>query len=292
KISYMYDEPFADSSQIPTFLVSELARQHVTVALSGDGGDELFAGYNRYTFVDEHWNKLSRTPQPIRWLMSSLLMSISPSAWDKLLFTVRNAGNKVHKLAGLMHIRTGMEFYQSVNAYWPNPDQLIRGSEPFDYHIRKMPAGLTLIEQMQFQDLLQYLPDDILTKVDRASMAVSLEARVPLLDHRIVEMSWQVPQALKKNKWALRQILYKHVPKQLIERPKMGFGVPIEDWMRGTIKEWTMDTLSEASINKDGLLNYAPIGKKLQEHMSGKRNWQYPLWGLLMFQDWYSNYRK
>ena len=293
-LRHMYDEPFADSSQIPTFLVSQLACKHVKVALSGDGGDELFAGYNRYTFADQYWNKLSKIPRPLRKLAGSALMALPPSSWDRLLSKYNNAGDKIHKLAGAMASHSGMNFYQSVNSYWQNPHELVLNSKQKAYPISDMPEGLNLIEQMQYQDSLQYLPDDILTKVDRASMSVSLEARVPLIDHRVVEMSWQLPQSMKirngQSKWALREILYKHVPKELIERPKMGFGVPIGNWMRGSIKEWMLDTLSKDNIIKDGLLNYAPIEEKINEHMSGKRNWQNQLWGLLMFQDWYNKH--
>jgi asparagine synthase (glutamine-hydrolysing) len=294
----MYDEPFSDSSQIPTFLVSELTRRHVTVSLSGDGGDELFAGYNRYFHAEAIFAKIRRLPGPVRPLSAALMRSLSPRAWTTLFRMVPyrwrppHAGDKMHKLAAIV-MGDEHTFYRRLISHWEDPEQIVPGARErkgivWDETMAERIPDLT--ERMQYLDTLTYLPDDILTKVDRSSMAVSLESRIPLLDHRVVEMAWRMPKQMKirdgQAKWVLRQVLYRHVPKELIERPKMGFGVPIDKWLRGPLREWAEELLNEKELQTDGILNPAPIHEKWREHLSGHRNWQYHLWNVLMFQAW------
>jgi asparagine synthase (glutamine-hydrolysing) len=295
----IYDEPFADSSQIPTFLVSQLARKHVTVALSGDGGDELFAGYNRYAHGLAMTKAARLMPSMLRRAISKGVLSLSPDAWGRLFRAVpaskrpRLVGDKMHKLAGVIaEDETG--FYKKLTSQWDGAWALVPGAEEpngdlSDLAIRSRFSNE--VSWMQYLDTLSYLPDDILTKVDRASMAVSLEARVPILDHRVVEFAWSLPHRFKiregTSKWLLRQVLYRHVPKALIERPKMGFGVPIEAWLRGPLREWGEELLSTEALGMSGLLSPEPIREKWQEHQSGQRNWQQFLWNILMFQAWY-----
>ncbi|HYL32826.1 MAG TPA: asparagine synthase (glutamine-hydrolyzing) [Stellaceae bacterium] len=289
----MYDEPFADSSQIPTFLVSEMTRRHVTVALSGDGGDELFAGYTRYFRSEAVRRVLDVVPRGARGLAAAAVKSVAPSTWSALgSWAIPQFGDRVHKLAGALAGTPG-DFYRLMVTHWDNPDAIVRGgAEPkgllWDESLAaRVPDP---VERMQYLDTLTYLPDDILTKVDRASMAVSLEARVPLLDHRVVEFSWRLKPALKASggvgKRVLRGVLDRYVPKALIDRPKMGFGVPIDSWLRGPLKEWAEDLLGERRLAAEGVFDPAPIRAKWREHLSGARNWQYPLWTVLMFQAW------
>ena len=302
RLPSLYDEPFADSSQIPTFLVSQMTGQHVKVALSGDAGDELFAGYNRYQLTASLWPKLSSMPQSMRKLAAWGLTRFSPDTLNlwashtplaKRWFGV---GDKLHKGAGVMGVGSVAELYQGMVAMgWQNPSGLVRGlgADANTLHMPDLP-GLSDVERMMAFDLLNYLPDDILTKVDRAAMGVSLEARVPFLDHRVVEFTWRLPMDYKLRrendafvtKWALRQVLYRHVPKALIERPKVGFGVPLEHWLRGPLRDWAEALLSEERINRDGFLNPGPVRQRWQEHLSGKRNWQHSIWCVLMFQAW------
>ena len=300
----MYDEPFADSSQIPTFLVSKLARGSVTVSLSGDGGDELFGGYNRYSLIRRIWNSTRFVPARLLNATSSLLHAIPPASIDRAFRLLRPIlpkslrhgapGNKAQKLATFFSLNSPQALYYEALSHWTNPEKLVIGShEPNSVRecIENLSAGSTSIEEvMMLTDMLNYLPDDILTKIDRASMAVSLEARVPLLDHRVVEFAWTLPLSLKirnrENKWILRQILYKYVPTVLIERPKMGFGVPIDRWLRGPLRDWAESLLSEQSLSDHGLLKSHFIREKWHEHISGHHNWQYLLWDVLVFQDW------
>lgn len=299
----IYDEPFSDSSQIPTFLVSQLARKHVTVSLSGDAGDELFTGYNRYMLTANTWSKLSQIPRPIRNLIAKMITILSPTSWNRIanilvkihpLFSQWvNVGDKLHKGAGVMGARDVEGLYRGLVTHWPQPENIVlSGKEPLTLLTGNRPnfEGLNNIERMMLLDLLTYLPDDILCKVDRAAMAVSLETRVPFLDHHVVEFSWKLPLKYKiregQSKWILRQVLYRHVPKKLIERPKMGFGVPIGDWLRSPLRDWAEDLLDESRLCQDGYFHPSPIRKKWQEHLSGRRNWQHHLWDVLMFNAW------
>lgn len=299
----IYDEPFSDSSQIPTFLVSQLARQHVTVALSGDAGDELFCGYQRYMFASNLWRRIAALPLPLRTAISRGITALSPQSWNRLAnpFTPwlkrgkrpLNIGDKLHKGARILPNSSSDALYRQLVSHWDNPGLVVRGGhEPSTYLFGNSPSmeGLDDVQRMMVLDMLSYLPDDILTKVDRAAMSVSLESRIPFLDHRVVEFAWSLPQSLKvregHNKWILRQVLYRHVPKALIERPKMGFGVPIDSWLRGPLREWAEDLLDESRLRQDGFFNPVPIRQKWQEHLAGQRNWQYHLWDVLMFQAW------
>ena len=303
RLPSLYDEPFADSSQIPTFLVSQLARQHVTVSLSGDAGDELFGGYNRYNLTAHLWRRLSVLPLPLRRVVAWTLTRLSRQSLDRVAGWVpatarwASVGDKLHKGAGVLASQSIDDLYLGMVSNWEVPDALvIGGKEPptmLTGQRLELP-GLGDVERMMALDMLSYLPDDILTKVDRAAMGVSLETRVPFLDHRVVEFAWRFPLDYKlrmenggyTTKWALREVLYRHVPKALVERPKMGFGVPIDSWLRGPLRDWAEDLLSEARLRRQGYLNSAPIRRKWIEHLGGRRNWQHQLWAVLMFEAW------
>lgn len=308
RLPQLYDEPFADSSQIPTFLVSQLARQKVTVSLSGDAGDELFCGYNRYAMTTSLWGKLAAVPVPVRKLAARSFVSLSPMTWNKLAEGARrltggfpryaNFGDKVHKGAAVLASNSLEGLYLNLVSHWRDPASVVLGAKVLPTQLDgNTPSleGLCGVQRMMAMDTLSYLPDDILCKVDRAAMGVSLETRVPFLDHRVVEFAWRLPQSLKmrdgQSKWALRQVLYRHVPKALIERPKMGFGVPIGEWLRGPLKPWAELLLDEARLQQEGFFHPAPIRKKWEEHRSGQRNWEHQLWNVLMFQAWYEQNR-
>ena len=299
KLPYIYDEPFADSSQIPTYLVSELARRHVTVSLSGDGGDELFYGYGRYSTAEKIWGNLSLFPQPVRNLFSALLSHAPARAMEAALtvlpkrLQISNFADRLPKLAEFIGRPNGEAFYRDLVSHAKNPSALVLGSQEPDTILSRsdwLPPLSGLREKMMYLDQMTYLPDDILTKVDRASMAVSLEARVPLLDHRVVEFAWRVPMKYKyrdgQGKWLLRQVLYRYVPRELMERPKMGFGVPIEHWLRGPLRDWAEALLDENRLRDEGYFDPLPIRRMWDEHISGKRRWHYYLWDVLMFQAW------
>lgn len=303
RLSQIFDEPFSDSSQIPTFLVSELARRHVTVSLSGDGGDELFAGYGRYGTARATWGKISRIPLGLRHAVASALLALPTRMLDIEFFWLAPllnrhgrpgyVGDKLKKAAELIGHREADAFYRDLVSDWKNPSDIVLGGHELptkltDPGVRAAFTDLT--HRMMYLDTVCYLPDDILVKVDRTSMSVGLEARVPLLDHRVLEFAWRLPLSVKvkpgATKWALRQVLYKYVPRELVERRKMGFGVPIDSWLRGPLREWGESLLDERRLRSEGYFDPAPIRAKWAEHLSGARNWQYCLWDVLMFQSW------
>jgi asparagine synthase (glutamine-hydrolysing) len=299
----LYDEPFADPSQIPTYLVAQLARQHVTVGLSGDGGDELFGGYHRYFWVQNIWRKLGWMPTSVRAALAGVLSTVPVHSWDGLFslfdrvlparLRYSDPGEKLHKLADLLASRSAEDVYWGMVEHW-------RGHSPVIGMERVQLAKPTWIElpdlmhRMMYMDSISYLPDDILTKVDRAAMGVSLETRVPFLDHRVFEFAWRLPASMKarngQGKWVLRQLLYRHVPQVLVERPKMGFGIPINDWLRGPLRDWAADLLAPAKITGGGYLATAAIQSKWDEHQAGRRDWSSALWDALMFQAWYAHH--
>lgn len=301
----LYDEPFADSSQIPTHLVSQLARQNVTVALSGDAGDELFGGYSRYFWVPRIWSRLSILPTPVRKYVGQALAAVPVDSWDYLSSTVfgnslgvTRLGDKVHRMADRMRqVKSMDELYRSLVSEWADPADLVLGEngEPVIEPNSLLDLPLPLPDMLQplpmmYQDSMTYLADDILCKVDRAAMACSLETRVPFLDHRVVELAWRLPLNMKirgnAGKWALRQLLYKHVPKELIERPKAGFAIPIGQWLRGPLRDWAESFINEQRLMSEGYLRPAPISKAWAEHLSGQRDHTAKIWSVLMFQAW------
>src|SRR3569623_361697 len=302
RLPAIYDEPFSDSSQIPTFLVSQLARRHVTVSLSGDGNNKLFCGYNRYRMTANLWRKMAAGPLPLRRLAAKGLTSVSPQAWNRLAslaerFLPRslhfaNIGDKLHKGADVLESQSVDALNWKLATHWHDSGALVIGAGDASYApgMGRAAIGLDPVQRMMALDMLTYLPDDILVKVDRAAMHVSLETRVPFLDHRVVEFAWRLPQSLKlredQTKWALRQVLFRHVPRTLIERPKMGFGVPIDAWLRGPLRDWAEALLDGARLGNEGFFRAAPIRCKWKEHLSGQRNWAYYLWDVLMFQAW------
>ena len=303
KLPQIYDEPFADASQIPTHLVSALARSQVKVSLSGDGGDELFGGYNRYLLTSQLWGKISAVPKPLRAAAARAMTVVPPSAWTKFgdaaggmlprIARVNRLGDKVHKGAPLLHSDSVADLYGGMLSLWRDPESVVIGaSEPPSQATGLTPPleGLSGIERMMALDMLGYLPGDILAKVDRAAMAVSLETRVPFLDHHLVEFAWRLPFGLKirsgETKWILRQLLYRHVPRALIERPKMGFGVPIGEWLRGPLRGWAEALLDEQRLRSEGFFRPEPIRRMWRTHLGGTMDEQYRLWGVLMFQSW------
>jgi asparagine synthase (glutamine-hydrolysing) len=298
-----YCEPFSDSSQIPTYLVSKLARQNVTVSLSGDGGDELFSGYTRYSLADRVWKTLSRVPRPLRRATAGLATLPSPALYDRLADPLMallprhrrygRIGDRVHKAAQLLAMPNAEDLYLHLCSHWADPASIVLGGRELPTMLTGLDALPSLpgnVERMMYVDMTSYLPDDILVKVDRAAMAVSLETRVPMLDHRVVEFAMSLPLATLRagntTKWPLRQLLYKYVPRELVERPKMGFGVPIDSWLRGALRDWAEDLLSETRLKADDLFDPAPIRLAWRDHLSGRRNQQYLLWDVLMFQAW------
>lgn len=299
----VYSEPFSDSSQIPTFLLSRLTRQHVTVSLSGDGGDELFAGYDRYYRWQRVWRRFGWMPMPLRRAMSSALGALPPKTWESLLtpfkavlpfkLSPQRTGQRIHTLAELLRQEHTGELYLREISDWKDPAKIVYGSTepPTSYTDSARWADIPdFFRQMMYLDLITYLPDDILVKVDRAAMSVSLETRVPMLDHRVVEFAWRLPLRLKyranKSKWLLRQVLYRYVPPELIERPKQGFGIPIDEWLRGPLRDWAENLLDERRLRESGFFHVEPLRQRWLEHVSGRRDWHYDLWDVLMFQAW------
>jgi asparagine synthase (glutamine-hydrolysing) len=299
RLPELYDEPFADPSQIPTHLVAKLAKAHVKVALSGDGGDELFGGYNRYSIGEHLWKRISPVPVPVRRAFASALRAVPPATWDGISVAIQKrrkrhpyaiSGDRVHKLAGVLASPSGDTLYDALITHWADAERVVLGGAPSAAHPSRGHVGREIMDRMMFADSVGYLPDDILVKVDRATMAVSLESRAPLLDHRLFEFAWSLPRHFKvrdgRGKWLLRQVLYRHVPRALIERPKMGFGVPLDSWLRGPLREWAGDLLAPERVRREGYFDANRVWKKWTEHQSGVRNWQYQLWDVLMFQAW------
>jgi asparagine synthase (glutamine-hydrolysing) len=301
----LYDEPFADSSQIPTYLVSRAARQHVTIALSGDGGDELFGGYNRYFWGPKIWDRFALLPHPLRQGLGKVILSVPLSVWDTAgskynrlrsgSTDISRLGDKAHRLGDrLRTVKTTDDLYRSLVSEWSLEAGIMLGiskdptsqlDDPLPENDVDDPAML-----MMLQDMRSYLPDDILCKVDRAAMGVSLETRSPFLDPDVIALSTRLPMAMKirdgQGKWALRQVLYQHVPRKIIERPKAGFAIPIGIWLRGPLRDWAEELLSYELLERDGFFDPEIIRQTWAEHLSGRRDWTTRLWAILMFQEW------
>jgi asparagine synthase (glutamine-hydrolysing) len=303
RLPEMFDEPHADPSQIPTYLVCALARREVTVALTGDGGDELFGGYNRYVYASRMLPRLRWLPRPARRLGAAGIGALAPEQWDKLYgvgasilparLRHRFPGEKLHKTGRLLEVDGDEDRYRSLLSSWQSPTAIAPGtSEPQDGVGRAFQQGgpLELLDRMMLADQGMYLPDDLLAKVDRASMAVSLEARVPILDHRVAEFSWRLPGRMRirdgEGKWILRQLLYRRVPRELVDRPKVGFSVPIEAWLRGPLREWAQQLLAPSGLARDGMLDPAPIARAWERCLAGRGGEGLKLWAVLMFQAW------
>ena len=304
RLPTLFDEPFADSSQVPTHLLAGVARRAVTVSLSGDGGDEVFGGYNRHLWGARLWRGLTRVPRPARRLAAGAVAAVPPRGYDALYDVVEGVlprrlrvgapgpGARLHKLAGLLTADGPHELYERLTSQWADPTALVLGApDPAPVSLRDDDgAGLDPVARMMLADLQRYLPDDVLVKVDRAAMGVSLETRAPLLDHRVVEFAWGLPVDLKvrdgEGKWILRRVLDRYVPRRLIERPKAGFAVPLAAWLRGPLAEWAADLLDPARLRADGYLDPRPVCARWVEHRRGARDWDGPLWTVLMFQAW------
>ena len=302
----LYDEPFADSSQIPTYLVCQAARQNVTVALTGDAGDELFGGYNRYFWAERVWNRIAWLPLFLRQTLGTAIHQLPTESLDNLGrmlpggFGIARLGDKAQKLAQRMkNVKSLDDLYRSLVTEWPEEVVLVKGATrlPTKLDDRSLVAGLSEAEhRMMLWDSLTYLPDDILTKVDRAAMGVSLETRVPFLDHRVVELAWRLPLDMKirdgVGKWVLRQVLYTYVPRELIERPKAGFGIPVGQWLRGPLRDWAEALLDEQRLAQEGYFKPTPIREIWQQHLSCRHDWTVRLWTVLMFQAWLENQKR
>ena len=312
RLPAMYDEPFADSSQIPTRLVCAAARRDVTVALSGDAGDELFGGYNRYLWGPRLWRRLDRLPYPLRQALAGVLTGLPPGGWDALAAPlqgrragshgVARVGEKLHKLArSIRGVHDIDGLYRRLVAEWQDPAAVVRNTgqpllEPATALDDPLPAGLAdPAQRMMYLDSLSYLPDDILCKVDRAAMSVSLETRVPFLDHRVAELAWRLPPRMQirdgQGKWALRQLLYRQVPRALIERPKQGFGIPVGQWLRGPLRAWAEPLLDTRRLEAEGYFHAAPIRERWARHLSGREDHTAALWAVLSFQAWQAENR-
>ena len=304
KLPELYCEPFADSSQIPTFLVSSLAREHVTVSLSGDGGDELFCGYNRYVFADKLWKGLNLVPAAGRILIGKTVENLPTGTWNKAFSAIDRMtprkfngiswGDKLQKGARVIGSKNLNDLYMRLVSNWQDPASVVKGAEEHQKRVSTddfLLAELDDITKMMAIDMLSYLPDDILVKVDRAAMGVSLETRVPFLDQDVFEFASKIPLEMKLNKGVgksvLRDVLYKYVPKDLIERPKMGFGVPVGVWLKGPLRDWAEILLDESLLEQQGFFHVGVVRDMWAEHIAGTRNWQSQLWAVLMFQAWF-----
>lgn len=306
RLPEIYDEPFADSSQIPTLQVSELARKHVTVALSGDGGDELFFGYRRYEEAMNLHRTLCRIPVFTKPLLGQGLRALSEEGWNSV-FSVSGlskiskhfSGNRMHGLAAILGLQSELDVYGWLMSNWKNPYAVINEAAPRNrffsaYDIKSLPVDFA--SGMMLHDFVNYLPEDNLVKVDRASMAHALEVRCPLLDYQVAELAWRMPKSLKykngRGKYILRKLLERYLPLELFDRPKQGFSVPVGNWLRGPLKDWGETLLAEQRLRNEGFFNPAPIRKKWQEHQAGTHDWHPHLWNILMFQVWYERWHK
>lgn len=299
----IYDEPFADSSQLPTCLVSRMAREQVKVILTGDGGDELFCGYGRYIITEKIWKKISRIPYPLRKSLSRLIREIPVSRFNRMYEAISSIlprgllldfpGDKIHKGSYLFEASNVSDFYHRLISHCESSSLVLGNLSSNSPYSAALPNLPKLIDQMMLRDTLSYLPDDILVKVDRAAMSVGLESRVPMLDHRVVEFAWQLPKYFKyrsgDGKWLLRQVLNRYVPPHLTNASKMGFAIPLGLWLRGPLRQWAENLLSESRLRNDGYFNYLEVRQRWAEHISGQRNWQYLLWNVLMFNAWLDN---
>ena len=306
KLNQIYDEPFADSSQIPTYLVSKAARGDVTVCLSGDAADELFGGYNRYLAADQIWGKLSKVPQPVRIMIARLMKTIKPSTYSKISASILgpqygDIGDKIHKALPMMGAHSVDDLYKYFVSQIPDTENWLLNASAlpvshFELRSNNHLPNLSSVELMMLKDIKGYLPTDILAKVDRAAMSISLETRVPFLDVDVVEFAARLPLKHKikgqNKKHILRQLLYQYVPQDLVDRPKMGFGVPLASWLRGPLREWAESLLSEEKLKDEGYFNPTLVRAKWLEHLSGKRNWQHQLWNVIMFQSWLNRFKK
>jgi asparagine synthase (glutamine-hydrolysing) len=288
KLPKIYDEPFSDSSQIPTFLVSQLSRKQVTVSLSGDGGDEVFGGYNRYIGTQKWWSKVQSVPGFQRKMLADILSLVRPSFWDAFHL---GAGNLMQKIEGVLRAKDAEDLYTHFVSHWIHPESVVINGKENRETLYAQGCNLeNIVEQMMALDTLTYLPNDILVKVDRAAMALSLETRVPFLDPRVVEFCWTLPLSMKlrdgQTKWLLRQVLYQYVPKHRIERPKKGFAIPLDHWLRGPLRDWAESLLTPSRLAREGYLNPITVQSAWSEHISGRRNRAQQIWDVLMFQAW------